>query len=201
MLNSPEAVKAVKGNSLPVYRGRDYTNTRLENWLVLGPISCERVSGQRNYRTKWFCQCSCGSAPQWVTKESLTKGLSRGCLGCAGSRNSGTSNGNWKGFGEIPGEAFNKVRAGAKSRGIPLEVTIEELHTQWLSQDRKCALTGLPLVMGDTASLDRIDSNKSYRADNIQWVHKVANIMKNDFSEEVFIDMCKRVSNFRKLGE
>ena len=194
MLTSPVAVKAVKGNALPIYRGRDYTGAVFENWTVLGAISCKRVIGQRNYRTKWLCQCSCNSEPQWVTKENLIKGLSKGCQSCSGQRSSGNANGNWKGFGEIPGYVYNKVKVGAKCRSISLEVSIENLNDCWLLQKRKCALSGIDLVMGETASLDRIDSNKGYTIDNIQWVHKTINIMKNDFSENVFVGMCKLVA-------
>ena len=45
-----------------------------------------------------------------------------------------------------------------------------------------------------TASLDRIDSSRGYDADNIQWVHKDINWMKQDFSQSEFIAYCRRVS-------
>ena len=44
-----------------------------------------------------------------------------------------------------------------------------------------------------TASLDRIDSNKGYTIDNVQWVHKDINKMKMDLEEDVFIDNCKLI--------
>jgi len=72
----------------------------------------------------------------------------------------------------------------------------------FLNQDRKCALSGLPLVFGanhgkieGTASLDRIDSSKGYTIDNVQWVHKIVNLMKQDSSDEEFVKMCRIVSN------
>ena len=45
-----------------------------------------------------------------------------------------------------------------------------------------------------TASLDRIDSSKGYTTDNIQWVHKDINIMKNDYGNDYFIEICKKVA-------
>ena len=194
-------VSAVKGSTLPVHHGVDCTGMNIGNWTILGPKTCELRPGGRNYRTKWLCQCSCGSTPLWVTKGNIIHGKSKGCLNCYGTRNSGSDNGNWKGYGEVPGEAFNKVRNGAKERNISLEVTPADMHALWVAQDRKCALTGLLLVMGDTASLDRIDSKKPYTVDNIQWVHKVVNIMKNDFTEDVFIAMCACVATHKVAKE
>jgi hypothetical protein len=188
------ALKAVRGNALPVFKGVDYTGKTVGDWTVLGPMTCERVGKTSTYKTKWLCQCACGSPPHWVIKENLIRGLSTGCYRCYGARNSGKNNPNWKGFGEIPGEAFNRVRSGANTRNIPLEITPEELHSLWIKQGRRCALTGLPLIMGDTASLDRIDSLKSYCVGNVQWVHKTINLMKNDFSQEVFVEMCRQVA-------
>lgn len=196
---SDSLLKAVKGNTLPVFKGVDYTGKVMGNWTILGPIKCERRPSKNNYRTKWLCQCVCGSEPTWVTKENLCQGYSKGCLKCCGDRNRGHNNGNWKGYGEIPGEVLHKIRTGADTRNIPLEVSLSDLDNLWLCQNRKCALTGLPLIMGDTASLDRINSKAPYTVNNIQWVHKVVNIMKNDFNEDTFIDMCTKVAKHAKM--
>lgn len=51
--------------------------------------------------------------------------------------------------------------------------------------------------MGDTASLDRINSNAAYVTGNVQWVHKHINKMKNDLPEDVFVSMCAAVSNHK----
>lgn len=198
MQSTAPLLRAVRGNTLPIKHGIDYTGKTIGSWTVLGPIRCDRAPGRSTYKTCWLCQCPCGSDAQWVHKEGLFRGATRGCSKCIGTRNSRASNPNWKDHGEVSGEIFNKVRSGAKTRGIPLQVTPTDLHDLWMAQDRKCALSGMPLVMGDTASLDRIDSSKSYCNGNIQWVHKVINTMKNAFPEEVFIEMCRRVSNQHK---
>lgn len=44
-----------------------------------------------------------------------------------------------------------------------------------------------------TASLDRIDSDQGYILGNIQWVHKIVNIMKQDTVQSEFIGWCRAV--------
>lgn len=51
---------------------------------------------------------------------------------------------------------------------------------------------------GYSASLDRIDSKKSYTVDNVQWVHKDVNWMKNKFDQDYFIEMCGRIADHQK---
>lgn len=45
-----------------------------------------------------------------------------------------------------------------------------------------------------TASLDRIDSARPYEPGNVQWVHKTINMMKQQFSQGVFIGWCHKVA-------
>ena len=44
-----------------------------------------------------------------------------------------------------------------------------------------------------TASVDRIDPKRGYEEDNLQFVHKDVNLMKNRFDEPYFIEMCKLI--------
>lgn len=70
-------------------------------------------------------------------------------------------------------------------------------------QDKKCALTGMDISFAKTkkghatgettASLDRIDPSRGYTEGNVQWVHKWVNIIKWDFTQEEFLDICKMV--------
>lgn len=72
-------------------------------------------------------------------------------------------------------------------------------------QDGRCAFTNLilgfaPKYRNDlqlqTASLDRIDSSKGYVKNNVQWVHKTINIMKQAQSNEEFIKLCRDITNY-----
>ena len=40
----------------------------------------------------------------------------------------------------------------------------------------------------DSISLDRIDSSKGYEENNVQWVHKDINLMKNKYDNKYFIE-------------
>jgi len=84
---------------------------------------------------------------------------------------------------------------------LPFSITIEYAWDLFLKQNRKCAMSGMEINFAATgkdkftASLDRIDSNEGYVDGNVQWVHKDINWMKNTFSQQHFVDMCKKVAD------
>lgn len=88
------------------------------------------------------------------------------------------------------------------SRNLNSTITISDLRNQYDKQCGKCIYTGIELNIlnltkfESNASIDRRDSNLGYETDNIQWVYKPLNIMKNNFTEEEFIFVCKKVANF-----
>lgn len=83
-----------------------------------------------------------------------------------------------------------------------LQFTISEKEMWQLLKDQhyKCALSGLDIYFNHsrdkTASLDRIDSNKGYHLNNVQWVHKEINRMKMDLLQKQFIQLCELVSDW-----
>jgi hypothetical protein len=114
----------------------------------------------------------------------------------------GKDHAQWKGIGDISGRWwYNHVTRertqGARER-VPVTITIEYAWGLFLKQDRKCALSGLPLSIGNNryndASIDRIDSSKGYEEGNVQWVHKHINFMKRTYSQDYFIRMCRLVA-------
>lgn len=88
-------------------------------------------------------------------------------------------------------------------------ISAEYLDLIWENQRGICALSGIEIILPMnaqkfqshtyTASLDRIDSNIGYIEGNVQWVHKVVNIMKQELKDEEFINLCKKVSNANRL--
>lgn len=90
------------------------------------------------------------------------------------------------------------VKTAEKREKVKCFITVEHLHDVWQRQNGLCAYTKLPLSSEahqlNTVSLDRIDSDKDYTADNIQLVCVPINRMKLDYSEDQFIHLCKLVA-------
>jgi hypothetical protein len=103
----------------------------------------------------------------------------------------------------IPNYVYIRLKKGAEYRKIDFEITKDDIWGLFIKQNRKCALTGCDIIFSKikgetTASVDRIDSKKIYTLDNIQIVHKDINRLKMAFPVDVFISMCKKVSdNFK----
>ena len=118
---------------------------------------------------------------------------------------SGCDASNFQGYGQLGMNTWNRIKRKAEERNLEVLLTIEEAWELYEQQGRKCALSGIELNMVDnrrstkdpterTASLDRKDCSKPYTKDNVQWVHKTINIMKNTLTDEQFIYFCKQVS-------
>jgi hypothetical protein len=111
-----------------------------------------------------------------------------------------------KGTATIWSERITTARAGAVSRNLTFEIDAAYIEELFKKQNGKCAISGLPIEMNwkmlnPTASLDRIESHRGYVKGNVQWVHKVVNIMKSNHDEAYFIAMCKKVAEYRGGGD
>ena len=150
----------------------------------------------------WKCLCECGNI-RFYTRQNILKGTLKSC-GCFKQECRGKQHKNWNGVGEIGASVVCRIRATANRRNIPFSVDAKYLWEVFLKQNKKCVLSGLPLDFPvsswdvkhgkGTASLDRINSSLGYVHDNVQWVHKDINMMKQQFSQNHFIDMCRLVS-------
>ena len=173
----------------------------------LTPIELEK--DKKGYYSRYLCKCDCGNIHS-VSKSHLRSGRIThcGCIPRAGSKHH-----QWTGVGEISGEFWwshivrsaNGSKNGNQVRKTKeLTITIEEAWELFLKQYRKCALSGLELKFPSkwkdkswTASLDRIDSSKGYILENVQWVHKDINIMKNKFEQSYFTEICRLIYKTR----
>jgi hypothetical protein len=184
-------------------KAQDLMGKQFNGWTV--------INREKNYIRKngkvgdavWKCRCSCGKK-QKVRAFQLRTGRSKQCLKCT-YKATGLKHRCFHDTNNVNQVFWKRINKGAKDRNIPCLLTMDELQTLFEKQDKKCALTRLPLFfpskhdMADgTASLDRIDSEKPYILDNVQWVHKDINIMKHVFTEPYFIKMCGLVHRTKK---
>lgn len=171
-----------------------------------GMLTVVKRSGTKDYMSQWLCKCDCGQF-HIVRINHLRGGQVKSC-GCRSSRNRrGKDHNRWTGYEEMTGSFLSQWRHGAKLRGFKIEVTPENLWQIYLNQDRKCALSAIPIDFKvrkwchGTASIDRIDSKKGYTDGNVQWVHTDINKMKLDFPQDYFIQMCRRVATLDELNK
>jgi hypothetical protein len=141
--------------------------------------------------TQWLCRCSCGTE-RIIPATNLKQSNSLGCLRCAQANRSAIHPIN---------VAFSHVKCNALKRRLSFNVTKEQVYEIMQQQNFKCALTGIELTLnckdkyykGCNASLDRIDSNRGYELNNVQWVYKPINNMKWKLPQDEFIRLCRLV--------
>jgi hypothetical protein len=183
-----------------IYRGKDLTGKQVGYLVVTAPTDLRSKTQSRI----WLCQCACGK--QLHVAASSLSGARHRRTHCGCKHFVGPTHKNWKGYGEICGQYWVNLKYTARQRHLKFTITIQEAWDKFLEQHRRCTLTGLLLTHGDltlrrelrftqkTASIDRIDSAKGYVSGNIQWIHKDVNYLKNKFSNERFIELCKLVA-------
>lgn len=96
-----------------------------------------------------------------------------------------------------------KMRYSQKRKHV-VGVDLPYLKKVWENQKGVCPYTGIKLVLRkfsnnneipkhQQASLDRIDSNKGYIKDNIQFISLMANWAKNNCSHEEMLLFCESI--------
>jgi hypothetical protein len=189
---------------LCLYKGESCIGKTFNFWKVISYHSTKEK--QNGSAVMWLCEClKCGNRKP-ASPYNLFSGKSKSCFSCSIKNTSGCNNHNWKGYEEIPSSLITSYRNGAKARNIDFKITPKYLMEVWLNQNKKCALSGEDLMMrakgikkenswSNSASLDRIDSNLGYIEGNVQWVHPIVNFMKNNFSQDLFVNFCKKISD------
>lgn len=174
----------------------DLTGKQLVAWTV---IERDGYYGPGKTNPLWKCRCVCGKESK-VAGVHLRESRSTSC-GCL--RDGRLS------AGQISGSLYGSLRRGAKKRDIGFEVDIGFLWRLFQKQGARCALTGIKIgfaIKGGsradrTASLDRIDSSRGYTRDNVQWVHRTINFMKQTLSDKEFVRWCNRVTKHNAPSE
>lgn len=173
--------------------GRRHTTNLLDS--TIGEYTVlEQVKGN-GHTAIWKCRCSCGTVKD-VKATALKNGDANSCGKCK-------EHYAWKGCGLLSGHYYAILKSGANRRKIDFDISIEYLWGLFEKQNGKCGITGLDIHFTrnytsehktQTASLDRIDSNKAYIIDNVRWVHKLVNTIKWNLSDEEFYFWCNAIA-------
>ena len=191
---SQERAEKMQGFVVPLVKAATTTSG---GFVVVGYVPKDSVEypNKRRAKTEWHIQyhkCQCQSCGRIVIRSRHS--IKEGKIRC------------------VCHSYFNQLAAGAAARKIDFNLDRKFMWDLLKRQKYRCALTGAPIeyntASDKTASVDRIDSSRGYENNNIQWVHKVVNIMKQDYDQDYFIELCGAVMfhtqdymSMRKPGE
>lgn len=151
--------------------------------------------GSKGHDSCYKCRCKrCGSVRTY-RRSNIRTGNTQSC-GCA---RRGVTGSMFKGHGQIGSKLWSQIKLQASQRNLSFDLTIESAWQLFQSQHGRCALSGRPIYFKDyeveqTASLDRIDSLRGYSINNVQWVHKDVNRMKQHFPQDYFLMLCRDIA-------
>lgn len=150
---------------------------------------------------RWYKNCpSCGEQQSYLRKNYAVESfrLGKECKKCSNRRTENCHRGWHRG---IRVSWFNKFKAGAETRGIVWSLTLDDVADLMEMQSYRCALTGWDIEFPDAghpqkalASIDRIDSKGPYSKENSQLVTRKVNMMKQQYSQQEFVDICRAVA-------
>lgn len=187
---------SIKTINMPIKIG-----TTVGNWIV----TSERFKKDKIY---WnTCKCICGKIRD-VKTWSLNNSKTKGC-GCSNT----ISRFRFEGIGDLSKAYYSSFKRSRESKNIPFSenITLKYLWNLFLKQDKKCALSGLEIILNprysfqksgklkneslyQTASIDRINNSIGYIDGNVQWVHKDVNYMRGGLKIEDFLFICNKIS-------
>lgn len=134
---------------------------------------------------------------KWYAEASLREG--KVCKKCSNRKTENCHRSIYRG---IRLSWLKKFETNAKLRSLDWEITADDIADLYEEQDGKCALTGWDISFPEvghhqlsTVSIDRIDSSFGYLKENVQLVDKRVNMMKQAYSQEEFIAVCKAVAD------
>jgi len=182
------------------YNKKDITGQKFNMLTAINFVErrlVERKSGRKDIEYYWEFLCDCGN--KTITRKDRVTANKKPIISCGCMRNKNK----WKGYGEISGSHWSRIKNNAQKRNLSFEISIEDIWNIFEKQKRKCALSGQEIVFdkkdgATTASLDRIDSLKGYVRGNIQWVHKDINISKWNHSANKFLKICRMVTEYSR---
>jgi hypothetical protein len=99
------------------------------------------------------------------------------------------------------------VRCRAKEVGVEFNLTPNALIEQWNRQHGLCYYTHIPMDLQATSasgkaphhdfpSLDRKTPKDGYTVNNVVWTTFAVNRMKNDLTDNLFVELCRKVLTY-----
>lgn len=133
----------------------------------------------------WPVQCKCGTYLE-IDPSVLIRGNRRTCSNCY----------HYEKDEKVPklNKYFNQIKKGASERAIDFKIQPEYILELMNNQNNSCYYSNVPIKIGVSASIDRIDSDKGYIEGNLVMCHKSINFMKQDKSFSSFIKICNIIS-------
>lgn len=175
-------------------RGFHYTAHIGSIYNGLRVLPDEPPNGAPGYPRVWVECSGCG-----VRKHVVGSWLLTGKIGCRRCHK-------WQGTGVVSGAYWGRLLSNARTRSIPVHLTIAQADALYAEQNGRCFYTGralTPPMSADpvvTASLDRLDSARPYELGNVAWVHKHVNMLKRGMDHASFLAVCREVAAFRSAG-
>ncbi len=151
---------------------------------------------------RYYKDCpQCGESQSYLRKnyaeESLR--LNKVCRKCS-NRNTDNCHRGWHRGIRI--SWFNQFKSSAEVRRIPWSLTLDDVADIMEKQSSVCALTGWGIEFPECglphkapASIDRIDNSLGYTKDNIQLVVRKVNMMKQHYTQEEFVEVCRAIAD------
>jgi hypothetical protein len=172
---------------------KDITGIKFGRVTPLRPVKRDKFG-----KAMWLVRCDCGRE-KVINSSGLLAGLVLSC-GCLKREYFST------GYKELSGAYWHKMEKSAAQRSFDFTITKEWAWNLYEQQNRKCALSGVPILLYpnndryrlQTASLDRIDSSKGYIEGNLQWVHKRVNFLKRNYPEKELVFWCTKIAEVKK---
>lgn len=138
----------------------------------------------KNGHTKFFCTRSCSASAGHITSPR------KGCPEHLPRKRKDEYS------------PFRWFMSRARFRDKQDNLTLPDIKNQWDKQNGKCVYLNISLELSRDcnddrikASLDRIDSNKPYSVDNIQFVSVALNYCKNSMSDSNFREFLQLIKD------
>lgn len=197
MFKIPRPLHDITGQmfgNLEVLRMEQDTSHKSRQWYAI--CKCH-VCGRTDYKVK----------PYWVKGNYGSHTKSCGCDKTYFKKQTGRNSTQFRGYEGMSSHYISSTERRAKKKNLPFDLDGKFLWELYEKQNKKCALSGVPISFSlinrnrssGSISLDRIDSAKGYTKDNVQWVHKDVNNLKMEFNQSDFLRWCKIIVEHNHL--